>query len=950
MLNADNNADVTQNQDDDGFAFFEEYEEEEEAESQTGGSTNQPENDQDGGAPNATTKEYMWNRIRAHNPEYKDYKYTTLCPANVKRQPVVLTEKENDDIVEQFKNNPDKPYTVAMKYGKSVKNGESLYYTCPRYWCTKPGIEGPLSEQDVKDKKCGNIITNQNKDDEYTFDRGAKGNFEPGFVSGKKGEHLPCCFSLNQQKRWHLGNPTDYPPPDNAKPSTEIEATHAVQHTTQALMTKFPLQYGRIGFLPAAIETMLRGTRHVNRQNILEPNKPMLVRYGVSNNPQQSFLSCIADIYAYQHQTMVVESVSTIRNIIAKAIDLDRFVRLQNASLVAIFRPTEDSDEYPAFGPYIASDLYTRLNVKTDNSHRQFFGATVRSYENFIFYLTTTTATIDHTYLWEAVCQANPLLLPAGINLAILELPNADATDNVTILCPTNAYAHPLFDPEKRTLILMKQDAIYEPIYMYHIKQSNPNQDIRIQVQKTFMPTATNAAIENSDEMSKIVRLINMMAEQRCRPAINKSLNKTVAEMVEIFASTKETIDGNGDDLTKRHLPFVPVYQVSNYQNKCIALMVECRLKDPQSLYFNKKVTVYVPVFPSALLPTSVLPVVQMDNPTLWNKYQVTLDMLRYISTHNAQQCKPVSKVVEDGVLIGVITASDQFVGVRPTPYTELDDGLRVLHQSSPTDVDKILQLGTEKGTVHDKQMEKQMRNTRLQGQFYTAFRNTVRQAINLYSNRHIRAEIRDISVNRQLTFREKRAAVERALLKFGQLVAFHQYDDKVLDEIHDVHVCATDKRAYCAATASKTNGSQDLLTLVIPLESLTNPGSKNERMFYARVSDELVRYKAIQTYMFQTNALYLDGTVEYVVNPDETLLYGAVITDEYFAKLVPYTSQLASTTTFETAQSTNEATNPNIPWAIRLNELPIPANTRKKRATPPKGATRRIPRFIVLK
>ena len=94
------------------------------------------------------------------------------------------------------------------------------------------------------------------------------------------------------------------------------------------------------------------------------------------------------------------------------------------------------------------------------------------SYEHFRTFLQEDQAMIDHTYLWELMSRPNPKLFKDGLNLAILEMPEQDNTNNVILLCPTDSYSSPVFDSTRKTVLLLRQvnengSAYYESIYRY---------------------------------------------------------------------------------------------------------------------------------------------------------------------------------------------------------------------------------------------------------------------------------------------------------------------------------------------------------------------------------------------------------------------------------------------------------------------------------------------------
>jgi hypothetical protein len=74
----------------------------------------------------------------------------------------------------------------------------------------------------------------------------------------------------------------------------------------------------------------------------------------------------------------------------------------------------------------------------------------------------------------------NPYIFEAGINLIILEIPENDITNNIELVCPTNHYSVNAYDTRKRSLILIKRETYFEPIYGYF------NNGKKIHITKSF--------------------------------------------------------------------------------------------------------------------------------------------------------------------------------------------------------------------------------------------------------------------------------------------------------------------------------------------------------------------------------------------------------------------------------------------------------------------------------
>ena len=135
-----------------------------------------------GGVVTGGVKNKDWNsisdyyaaRIKQRDPELHDLisgQYNRRVNVQHTDKPVILTESELEShkefIDEQKKTDKNNFYQKHLKYRK--KNGQDLYYICPKYWCTKPNMEGPITEEQVKSGYCGKIIQHRSKRKEDEF-------------------------------------------------------------------------------------------------------------------------------------------------------------------------------------------------------------------------------------------------------------------------------------------------------------------------------------------------------------------------------------------------------------------------------------------------------------------------------------------------------------------------------------------------------------------------------------------------------------------------------------------------------------------------------------------------------------------------------------------------------------------------------------------------------------
>jgi hypothetical protein len=282
---------------------------------------------------------------------------------------------------------------------------------------------------------------------------------------------------------------------------------------------KGPEKYGpqlgdhRWGFLPIAVQKFLHEVNEecqTSKTNMsLKHHHMCILRHGVEDSSTQSFIACIASaiFYAqkYDNKTLLIQkfipnaktdvpTIKQMKDIIINAIDLDNFIKYQNGDLITSFA---DPDLKVDIEIYKNTELYKKMmilkkkNIKKSIKEQenvtssiivneQFIIRVVQAFEKFKMFLKDNKITIDYTYLWDLICIPNKNLFEAGINLIILEIPENDTTNNIELVCPTNHYSINTFDSRKRSLILVKRENYFEPIYGYH------NDGKIINITKTF--------------------------------------------------------------------------------------------------------------------------------------------------------------------------------------------------------------------------------------------------------------------------------------------------------------------------------------------------------------------------------------------------------------------------------------------------------------------------------
>jgi hypothetical protein len=842
-------------------------------------------------------------KTNSKNPN--DVIYSRVCPAVDGRVPVIVNKDELDYI---DKNNPGS-YDYALPYGSDPK--KQNYYMCPRYWCMSKNI--PLTEEQVKAGVC-------EKNDIHSFEKG-KGTYDtPSFINKKyknvNGENkcLPCCFkksfaSFNENLKTCGVNLNDVKGAKKEEALAEIKKNEEKSKKDYALPTnyiiefkKYPIPEGRWGFLHPSIQIFLQqnytDARTEQNQAIIKSNKSILLRYGTekTNNDNQSFLSCIADVYGSLSLSSSSSSstststnnktptLSEFKKILIDAITLDDYIRLQNGSLVPTFQPKKrvqitDIENYK-------ENRFYQENIGKRESQYDFLEDTIASFENFQQYLLDDKMVITHQYLWDVVSMKNPRLFPNGLNLIIIEKSTLDMTENVQLICPSSSNQDKYYDPIKESIILYKQEDLYEPIYLY----SKKGEGSKIDVMKRF------SSIDTTPELKRTLEMIQQSTNKQCKPT--PSMPRVYTFKENISTSSLQTI--------LKGIGYTIKSQVANYNRRIIGFLLSKVAGIPP---------LFLPCSPSPILvdgKKETFPIQYMDSIT-WSNYENTKKFLFQI--HQASNGKilstPKLKVIEDGLIVGIITETNQFIQIEPPmPFTNDEgdkDELRPYELMGYKNkgyfiADKALTLNPEK----DKERIKAIRDISLESKFYVVFRNTIRMLLNDYENREIRILLKTELEKRGVLYpvHLKRVYTILQFLIRGE-VEFFEYDTQRLDllkEIDDIVSCRTTsiEQPYCGI--KDKNG-----VFYIPKKNLIDDRIDNELNYIARVADELIRHKRIRNFIFEPKKYLNITNLEYKIGEHEILLLESLISSylkdmksfqtNTFIQNIPFEMGIPSTT-----------------------------------------------------
>ena len=813
--------------------------------------------------------------------------YSRTCP--VFRQPVILTDAEKQQIDAEHPGVYDK----AIRYGSTPN--KQHWYICPRYWCLL--TNSAISEEDVRAGKCGNIISRKAKkipkgayvyeftDDGKEHIHPSTGKYikhYPGLTKTKHPRNLkyPCCFKkwdpllekytkqLNASIAKSAEEESDAEESDDdgdgdgdietpsPSPKKKAKSKHKVQTADVAALDyifapeKVYIARGRWGFLPVVIQRFLQTNNSlcvtVNEPNKMREGVSCILRHGVEEN---SFLGCIAEFYAF-NRGIKTPSLEEMRAILIRAISVDNFMKFHSGELVKSFfvkylTPKEFQQAAKKYGVSSASNNPTMNMV-------------LSALEHFVYFLKNAAIEeIDYTYLWDIVCSPDTILFEKGINLAILEVPEIDNTTNVEIICPTNVYsAVPIYDGSKETAIIIKNGRIYTPVYSVALNAPP---------QKLFSRSGGGAP----ENIRKMLEFIEFSTNRNCAPLPTRIQFKRAIPIQTIISR----LSAAGAGVVKK---------VYNHYNNVIGLLI----RDATSAVG------FVPCAPfqnyGAVLPE--IPAIYINSPEateLWLNYEDTVEFLRRFATSTGLTTKPIVKIMDDGYIVGVLTETNQFVQLS-APEQDLhdDDGLRAIQNTNFITAEREI---AEARDTEDEERKRVIKYISLETKFYNTFRILIRAILNKYENIAFRRQITQIIASSTATYKSKLREIENILIKIMQpYVEFMEYRDDVLMEIETISGCgdvgSTNKK-YCMV-ASPAGAPPKFL---IPRKNLLHPEIDNTKIYYGRITDELLRHNRIRSFMFQSR-LYLNlSEIKYNLTENEIILLQSAFTSgNYFDSLIP--------------------------------------------------------------
>ena len=624
-----------------------------------------------------------------------------------------------------------------------------------------------------------------------------------------------------------------------------------------------------------------------NTNTNIKPNHPCLLRHGVEINKKQSFIACISDILHFNifykdektntKKFKKILSIKEMKEKIIESITIDTFVIYQNGNLVADFHDISNINEINIEKYKNNVKLFSKLNIDNENE-LYYMKKVISAFENFRLFLQDDDAIIDHTYLWDIISMPNKNLFPKGSNIIIFQIPNDDITNNIQLICPTNHYSNEFYNTNKSTIIMMKEDGYYEPIYSYTIRD-------KLDIITKFEEFGQKI----SPTMKRVLNeVIKPFFNTICRPLDSMPNVYRAKKAILLFKLIKE-LD---------QIKFKINKLVMNFNNKIIGVIAE----QPKT-----NITCFVPCYPSSIPENKTYEIIFMTDLSIWKSYNTTVTFLNNLSKKSGLRrekstipCKPMFKIVEDEWVVGILTETNQFIQIsQPITELEADDDFKlppiknknyIVNNSINKNTTNLIQLDTQIATTNESDVERveYIKKTKMETGFYNVFRNTIRILLNDYENLKLKEKIENELSKEYIIYPEKLQNINELLQTLVDNVIQFAGDENYYKLVSQLSTCISKNEDDCDSTPNLCKFTKNgRCNLILPKKNLITE-KENSPIYFKRMSDELIRYSRINTFILKPQTYLSFGNVGYNLHDNEIIMVQSILTQEYFETLIP--------------------------------------------------------------
>ena len=459
------------------------------------------------------------------------------------------------------------------------------------------------------------------------------------------------------------------------------------------------------------------------------------------------------------------------------------------------------------------------------------------SHQKFFSFIKSRSIYIDYQYIWDLISNYT-FNESGGINLLIFEQNTSKSRNRINIVCPLFNN----FDIKKKTLLLYCKDNLYEPIFLFK-KQTT----IR------------------SSNLKEIIPLLTFEELNEHIPSF-KTLSKNIKECK--LKNTNEKVNFDNLTLIKKIMKQkgklfkkINIEQYVNFDSKVVGLFIQT----------DSNPYIYLPCFPSKIIMNKHIPFTY-DFKYI-NDFKITHKSLTFWG-NNGILCNPVIILTDDknAMGYGIITETNQMVPIKEIEITEIPPILirrntfRYNNYNS-NDVLNNNALIINKTIDNDRLIN--TKKIKLDYYFYVLFRNILKKI--LIEKSKFKKEIEKIFDDYNLIYNEK---LEK-LYKFLKIIMndYVNFAEFVVDDITKLSNCLDIDNKNCFENQQCMLNDKKNCKTTFPVKSFLNETSNNEKKYYIKISDEILRYPIIREYILFTHRYLSFDNPEYNIDDNQLII-----------------------------------------------------------------------------
>jgi hypothetical protein len=734
-------------------------------------------------------------------------RYSRICSSSAKKQPVMITEEEmqemnneeRDKIIKKYGKDKFDAFPKAkqdeiikaesflrpedvIKYGSKPDN--KYYYVCPRYWCLKTNRPiDPKEMVEVVDPKtgnkvkrhptCGGIIPDGQdeikNDGNYVYeffdkqehrsrdDKDYKKHY-PGFMTANKhpdGLCVPCCFAkwntpkqINRRKECAQNDEEEEKDEKEQDENEKDENEKDEKEQVPDKKTKQPVR----DQLVVERDNYVKGPEKFP----LDSGRWGYLQVAIQNFLQEASLTCqISKTNAnikLNHACLLRHGVEFTekQSFIACIADAKYYAETANVPTVSemkkIIKSALNIDAYITYqnGNNVTNFMVDDANIIDAIDIKKYESS--RLYKK-IYNSQKKTNPVEDKYFKKVV---------ASFENFIAYLSDENESIDYTYLWDIICVPNPALFVKGLNLIIMEI----------------VNNDITNNIELICPTNHYSNEIYNPSKQSLFLIKNGNLFE----PIYLYENKGTSVKVTKFFSENNQALSPNMRDIFKKiikplfstacsPMPSMPnVYKFKQpvlLSNLITSLIGENYKIEKQILNYQSKVigvyarkdklSGYVPCYPSAM-DSNYSEFVFMDDTSLYNNYEKTVRFLQivYKDTKGVSLTNPEFKIVEDEHVVGLLTETNQFIQLsEPHPVSSTSDSIPVINDNNYILNKNIKPM--ESGDFYisttgeiDTERSDYIKKIKLETNFYNSFRNTVRILLNDYENIKKRRVIED--------------------------------------------------------------------------------------------------------------------------------------------------------------------------------------------------------------